>query len=163
MLVLLFVVLILATSLSAASGLLLPGLPGRGVRLPSLPSKSAKEGQRLATVQEQNNQVPNSITFTLPPFDPVSTVALLTLVFMAWKLAELGGVQVDQGKVLVEQGKVLAELSTSVKLLDAKFSQVGSHITLFGTIFTIVPISIAIAMALNNRFKQGDTIGKTGV
>ena len=52
--------LILAASISAASSLLLPLSPNRGLRLPSLPSKSAKEGQPTATAQELNNQAPNS-------------------------------------------------------------------------------------------------------
>lgn len=185
--VLLLAALILAASISAASSLLLPLSPNRGLRLPSLPSKSAKEGQPTATVQEQNNQAPSSVTIKLPPFDPISSVALLTLVFMAWKLAELSGlqgeqgkvlvelgkVQVEQGKMLVEQGKMLGELSTSVKVLDSKFSQFGSNFALFGNLFTVAPISFGIlimaSMSAFERFNQGrdvkqaDTNGKTDV
>ena len=109
------------------------------------------------------------------------------MVFMAWKLAELSGMQVEQGKVLgelgkvlveqgkvqVEQGKMLGELSTSVKVLDSKFSQFVSDFALFGTLFTVAPLSVGFffmtSMTAFERFNQGrdvkqaDTNGKTGV
>lgn len=135
--------LILVAFCAACEGLQLPPLrirapvTRRALTLFQMNSKGAEQPADTTSRSQESEAKARNITIALPPIDPVPSLTLLILVFVALQVAHIGGVQVEQGEMLGglsgmlgEQGKMLVELTSAVKDLDAKISQPVSFLTL---------------------------------
>jgi type I restriction enzyme R subunit len=45
-----------------------------------------------------------SLAFAIPPLEPISSITLLLLAFLVWKMTDQGNVQIDQGKTNIGLG-----------------------------------------------------------
>jgi len=152
--------LVLVAFRSSCEGLLLPPLlrirapvTRRALTLFQMISKGAEQSADTTSRSQESEAKARTITIALSPIDPVPSLTLLILVFVALQVAHIGGVEVEQGKVLVE-------LTSAVKVLDAKFSQNQSTFSSLGTLFALVPASFGIFFTLTSsaldKLKRGN-------